>query len=179
MASQLYAALIAQLLLMLGGVSATDFLSAKSAFVSPKFAGADGDIHRRTGGCQRRAGSDRWATLEGADGRHPAKKSVSWRELEARFRLVEAVTANIEECNLDYDDPTPDETCSESCRPCRARGYVLCRFCRGTKLLIVGGKVVNRDAMCPICQGKGHEKCKKCVGTGFVANWAKMAKANV
>jgi len=179
MASQLYVALIAQVLLMFGCVSATDFLSAKSAFVSPKFVGADGDIHQRTRGRQRRAGSEHWATLEGADGRNPAKKSVSWRDLEARFRLVEAATANIEECNLNYNDPTPDETCSESCRPCRSRGYVMCRFCRGTKLLIVGGKVVNRDAMCPICQGTGYEKCKQCVGTGFVAKWTKMAKANV
>mmetsp|Transcript_10571 Transcript_10571/g.23300 ORF Transcript_10571/g.23300 Transcript_10571/m.23300 type:complete len:173 (-) Transcript_10571:331-849(-) len=105
--------------------------------------------------------------------------SQSWRDLEMRFRLVEAVQKNIEECNIDYSNSSPDLTCSEPCKACHMRGYKMCRFCRGTKVLIIGGKVVDKFSKCPVCQGTGKEICKNCAGTGYIASWTNIRNVKV
>mmetsp|Transcript_1602 Transcript_1602/g.2203 ORF Transcript_1602/g.2203 Transcript_1602/m.2203 type:complete len:179 (+) Transcript_1602:278-814(+) len=74
-----------------------------------------------------------------------------------------------EDC--DVDDVT---SCGAMCNECMGSGVTKCRFCMGSKYVILPERGQKLD--CPVCDQSGNEVCSQCRGSGWLAKWTELAK---
>lgn len=74
-----------------------------------------------------------------------------------------------EDC--DVDDMS---SCGSLCNECNGSGTTKCRFCMGSKHIILPER--GQKLVCPVCDQHGHEVCGKCRGSGWIAKWTELAK---